>query len=329
MERDVWAGNEGGCDGRTRVWQRSLRMGSVFGAMIVLFAACGDGTSSASDTSPDQLGETDLAGAEVSDTQDPGETSNPGDAADAPDNAGPDAAGTLESGETCTEDEQCVSEWCVPSALGPICVPLCGEGCEDGWVCVPASGNSSDPVSLCIPLTVPDPPLGDTSDTSAPSDTSSPGDTSSPSDTTADTGSPSDTTADTGSPSDTTTDTGNPLGDDDGDGIPNDEDNLPCLAIILTVFNDDVTSATVELNDQEVVGSNAFPTEDPITLYINPVSGENTLSLGGKLGGSPRDSLTLLVSDTQGNVYFTIVIVRQPGMPQTQSFTFVIDATCP
>ncbi|HRE87921.1 MAG TPA: hypothetical protein PK095_02170 [Myxococcota bacterium] len=248
-----------------------------------------------------------------------------------------------------------MSEWCVPSALGPICVPLCGEGCEDGWVCVPASGNSSDPVSLCVPLTVPNPPLGDTSDTIAPGDTSA--DTSSPGDTTADSSAPGDTATpgDTSVPGDTTTpgdtsvpgdtadtsatgdatadtnepDTGNPLGDDDGDGIPNEEDNLPCLAIMLTVYNDDVTSATVELNDQEVVGSNAFPSEDPITVYINPVSGENSLSLGGKLGGSPRDSLTLLVSDTQGNVYFTTVIVRQPGAPQTQSFTFTIDATCP
>lgn len=333
-------------EGKGEGMRRLAQANCLSMALLAMSAlGCGD-----DDTSTRDAGDTEAQGSVA-------ETEVRGDAtvADLSDGEpGPDGAGELEVGERCTSDEQCVSEWCVPSAYGPICVPPCGSGCEAGWACVPASDNASDPVYLCVPVVVTDPPpVGDTTsptDSSAPGDTAAAGDTdTSPGDTNHDDGgTPADSTpgdgseapdgiadiaTDTGTPSDATPDAGpgpdTTVGDSDGDGFPDDVDNLPCLAIYLTVYNDGVTSASVQLNGAEIVGSSAFPTQDPITVFINPQSGTNTLALGGKLTGSPRDTLTLVVADTTGRIYFTTVIIRQPGSPTNNTFTFDLDATCP
>ena len=117
--------------------------------------------------------------------------------------------------------------------------------------------------------------------------------------------------------------------DVDGDGYPDDIDNLPCLAFELTIYNGGVTAATVNLDGTEVAGSNYFPTPDPITIAINPTSAENVLALGGQLAGSPRDSLTVVVMDASNVRYFATVNVREPGHTRDQTFRFSIDATCP
>jgi hypothetical protein len=177
---------------------------------------------------------------------------------------------------------------------------------------------------------VPDPPITSdvVSDTTAPDGTSTT-DGTNPSDVAQDGTDPTDDVSlddahsDAGPGNDTT------IGDSDGDGYPDDIDNLPCLAFYLTIYNEGVTAATVNLNGNEVVGSNYFPTPDPITVAINPTNGENTLALGGQLSGSPRDSLTLVVMDSANTLYFATVIVREPGPPRDRSFTFTIDAVCP
>ena len=69
--------------------------------------------------------------------------------------------------------------------------------------------------------------------------------------------------------------------------------------------------------------------DSPAAITINPTTGENTLALGGQLTGSPSDSITLVVVDSDGHIYFATVIQREPGKPVAQSYVFDIDATCP
>jgi hypothetical protein len=116
--------------------------------------------------------------------------------------------------------------------------------------------------------------------------------------------------------------------DDDGDGIPDDEDNIPCRAFTLTVDNEDVSSATVILNGTVVVEQNYFPSTEVLEVFINPVVGENTLSLGGRVAGSPSDILMLAVSDDLATIYLDEDITRNSGTPQRVSLTFDIDVTC-
>lgn len=243
-----------------------------------------------------------------------------------------DAAGAP-SGTPCEREDECRSGWCVPSAIGQVCVDPCVDVCDAGEQCIPAADAGTDPVYLCVPFVAPSPDATTGADTDA--GVTDP-DATSEADAT-----PTDAIADGGVPDDvTTTDVGpdpdapqpdvvvsDP--DSDGDGIPDSEDNLPCVAIYLVVYNQGVTAATLSLNGTEVVSSNAFPTSDPITVFINPTSGENTLALGGQLTGSPSDSLTLVVVDTDGHIYFATVIQRNPGKPLDHTYTFAIDRTCP
>lgn len=304
-----------------RMLRKDKGLASAISAIVAVLAlgACGDSSDTSSDapgaSGGDAAGGGDVPGAEVEGPLPDGETpsdaadttsANPGDAGDT------DESPSLPQGDPCTNDEECQSGWCVPSALGVICVEPCRDTCPEGWSCVQTESSTTDPVFLCVPLTVPpQPPPGDVVDDTTSSD-AAPGD-----DTFVD-----DAWSDVGPGSDTI------IGDQDGDGIPDDIDNLPCLAIYLTIYNENVSAASVMLNGSEVVGSSAFPTNDPIRVAINAVAGENTLALGGKLTGSPADTLTLVVMDTQNTLYFSTVIVRQPGPPRDQTFTFVVDASC-
>lgn len=237
------------------------------------------------------------------------------------------------SGSPCEREDECRSGWCVPSAIGQVCVDTCVDVCEPGEQCIPAADAGTDPVYLCIPFVAPSPDAevgGDATADATDPDAVSEGDAT-PTDALADGGPLDDViTTDVGPEPDVSgPDTVVSDPDSDGDGIPDADDNLPCLAIYLVVYNQGVTAATLSLNGTEIVGSSAFPTADPITVFINPTSGDNTLALGGQLTGSPSDSLTLVVVDTDGHIYFATVIQRTPGKPFDHTYTFAIDVTCP
>lgn len=238
-----------------------------------------------------------------------------------------DVAGATE-GTPCTSDEQCRSGWCVPSAIGEVCVALCDDGCQPGEACIEADRSGTDPVFLCVPFVTL--PGDDTSGGEVVGDGGADGADSGDGTSLGDVGPGDDATTDDATSVADGADGGSVTPTDtDGDGIPDDEDHLPCLAIYLIVFNTDVTSASLTLNGVEVVPSSSFPTSDSITVPLNPVTGDNTLSLGGKLTGSPSDSMTLVVVDAGGVVYFSTVITREHGKPSDETYTFVIDATCP
>lgn len=142
--------------------------------------------------------------------------------------------------------------------------------------------------------------------------------------------SPVETPVETPSETPTPEPTATPVADGDGDGIPDADDNLPCIAIKLTVTNDGVSSASLDLNGEEVVGTNAFPTTMVIERYVNPVNGVNDVSVAGKLAGSPNDSLHLVVAAADMSVtYLDETVNRNPGAPSEVLVSFVVDATCP
>jgi len=223
------------------------------------------------------------------------------------------------TGAACDAGADCASGWCAPSAIGTVCVEVCVTECPDDHVCVQADNGGADLVFLCVPLDRPS-SGGDTTGGDASAPDAQVGDDAP--DVAPDVGIDHDVVgpdAPDGSVSD---------GDQDGDGIPDDEDHIPCLGFFLTVYNEGVTAASLTLNGVEVVSASSFPTSDPVIVPLNPVQGDNTLALSGKLTGSPSDALTLVVQDTTGRLWFYVVIVRQPGAPTSNSHTLVIDVDC-
>ena len=120
-----------------------------------------------------------------------------------------------------------------------------------------------------------------------------------------------------------------PTADDtDGDGIPNEDDNIPCMAFYVKIWNQEVSSAEVNLNEQTVVDQSFFPTTDIIVEFINPVPGINYIDFGGKVAGSPEDELHTEIWDTVGNIYLHETIVRGNGQPDEVALSFDINVTC-
>lgn len=116
--------------------------------------------------------------------------------------------------------------------------------------------------------------------------------------------------------------------DDDGDGIPDVDDYIPCKAIYIKVWNHDVSSAEITLNGQVIVDSSTFPTTAVIVEFINPTPGVNTLTAGGKVTGSPGDELHMEIWDTNGVLYMHETAIRGHGTPETWSAQFLIDVQC-
>jgi len=117
--------------------------------------------------------------------------------------------------------------------------------------------------------------------------------------------------------------------DMDCDGIPDGEDNIPCESFTLTITNQDVSSASILLNGEELASSNDFPNAAPIVRTINPVPGTNVLSIGGKLAGSPGDELRFVIVNGDATMTFLDTIVtRGPGAPTGLSVNFEVDVTC-
>ncbi len=67
--------------------------------------------------------------------------------------AGVDSStGLLGFGETCEENSQCESTYCIPDLQGSFCTLPCSTGCPDGWACrlVPDPQGGDDPIGLCV-----------------------------------------------------------------------------------------------------------------------------------------------------------------------------------
>ena len=116
--------------------------------------------------------------------------------------------------------------------------------------------------------------------------------------------------------------------DMDCDGIPDEVDNIPCESFVLTITNQDVSSASILLNGEEGASTNDFPTTTPIVRAINPVTGTNVLTIGGKLSGSPGDELRFVIVDGADLTYLDKIVTRGPGAPATLSVDFQIDVPC-
>ena len=55
-----------------------------------------------------------------------------------------------EFAEPCTNNEQCLSGWCVDSPDGGYCTKTCGESCPEGWVCKTITQTSPDYIEVCV-----------------------------------------------------------------------------------------------------------------------------------------------------------------------------------
>ncbi|MGB0646811.1 MAG: hypothetical protein ACPGQS_06510, partial [Bradymonadia bacterium] len=57
--------------------------------------------------------------------------------------------------ESCSDNEDCQSGWCVASPMGYVCSRICFErnDCEDGWSCLVVSNTPPDITSICLPPT--------------------------------------------------------------------------------------------------------------------------------------------------------------------------------
>ena len=119
-------------------------------------------------------------------------------------------------------------------------------------------------------------------------------------------------------------------GDDDGDGIPDADDFIPCLAIYALVWNQEVSSAEVALNTQVIVDSSYFPTDEIFIEFINPVPGMNEMTFGGRVAGSPEDQLHVEVWDTEAtaNIYLHVTIIRENGTPEEPRIEFEVNPSC-
>lgn len=119
------------------------------------------------------------------------------------------------------------------------------------------------------------------------------------------------------------------VGDLDGDGIPDGQDNIPCKAFYVKVWNQNVSSGSVELNAVEIVATSDFPTTQVIQRFVNPTPGTNTVTFGSKLAGSPEDELHTELWDLDGNLYLHQTVVRGGGAPETPPpITFIINVQC-
>ncbi len=57
--------------------------------------------------------------------------------------------------ESCSDNDECQSGWCVASPMGYVCSRICFErnDCEEGWNCLVVSNTPPDVISICLPPT--------------------------------------------------------------------------------------------------------------------------------------------------------------------------------
>lgn len=117
-------------------------------------------------------------------------------------------------------------------------------------------------------------------------------------------------------------------GDQDGDGIPDADDHIPCMAFYAKVWNVNVSSGEIALNEQVIVDGSFFPTDEVIIEFINPVPGINEINFGGRVTGSPSDELHTEIWDMADVIYLHETVVRGNGQPDAISLMFEINVTC-
>ncbi|MEZ4845952.1 MAG: hypothetical protein R2877_03000 [Bdellovibrionota bacterium] len=107
--------------------------------------------------------------------------------------------------------------------------------------------------------------------------------------------------------------------DDDGDGIPNDEDHIPDVCTKMVVTSDGVSSARITLNDDEIYSPNDFHNEDfSETSSVNLKEGDNTIFI--RLAGSPGDQINVRFyncSEDPVELVFETTVTRTAGSPNT------------
>ena len=248
------------------------------------------------------------------------------------------------TGDRCDGPADCSSGWCVPVTDGSVCTETCTTECPADWRCTLGAGGT-DPTYICVPPPTLVPPPTVVGDPSDPGEGDAIGGDPGEGDVVGGDpgqgdvvggdvagGDPSDVVAGgdvVGGDIGVTPDGGVLIpGDADGDGIPDDEDHIPCLGFYLEVLNEGVTSASLSLNNENVVPSSAFPTDDPIIVWLNPQNGENRLDLDGKLAGEPGDLLLLRVWDTTGQLHVEGAFLRVSGPPSEHSASFFVDVNC-
>ena len=64
-----------------------------------------------------------------------------------PEDVGGPEPGTL--GAPCSDNDECHSGYCIPSAEGKVCTKVCDEDCPEGWSCRPLV--TGEPVFICVP----------------------------------------------------------------------------------------------------------------------------------------------------------------------------------
>lgn len=116
--------------------------------------------------------------------------------------------------------------------------------------------------------------------------------------------------------------------DTDGDGIPNDDDYIPCQAFYIKIWNQEVSSAEVNLNAANIVDSSYFPTDEVFIEFINPVPGINIIDFGGRLQGSPEDELHTEIWDLSNVMYLHETMVRGNGQPEEVVLSFDVNVSC-
>ncbi|MFH1262227.1 MAG: hypothetical protein V1495_02115 [Pseudomonadota bacterium] len=115
-----------------------------------------------------------------------------------------------------------------------------------------------------------------------------------------------------------------PTKDDDGDGINNDEDELPGVCTEMVVVSTGTSSAVISLNGEEIFVQSDFKNKDvTLTKAINLKDGSNALSI--RIAGSPGDQLLVQIyncSTDPSTKLFETVVTRTKGSPNTGGGSF-------
>lgn len=107
--------------------------------------------------------------------------------------------------------------------------------------------------------------------------------------------------------------------DDDGDGIPDDEDNFPDVCTKMVVTSNGVSSARITLNDEELYSPNDFHNDNFSEISsVNVKDGDNTIFI--RLAGSPGDQVIVQIyncSESPVELLYETIVTRVAGSPNT------------
>lgn len=113
-------------------------------SMTLACAACGDGDGDDKDTGSDVADS--ATDTQVDDTT--GDTTATDTTTDA--TAPVEVTPTKGFGEPCSTNLECLSAFCVPTAVGNACTRPCGQQCPEGWSCGRVLSAGVDGVEVCL-----------------------------------------------------------------------------------------------------------------------------------------------------------------------------------